>query len=55
MIFCKEKNKIIVEYALRDARHPMGVATYKITHTLPKDLKGLLPSQKEIQNILKGL
>lgn len=55
MIFCKEKNRIVVEYALRDSTHPMGVATYKITQTLPKNLKGLLPSQKEIQNKLKVL
>jgi predicted nuclease of restriction endonuclease-like (RecB) superfamily len=55
MIFCKEKNRIVVEYALRDAAHPMGVATYKITQILPKNLKGLLPSQKEIQDKLKGL
>ena len=55
MIFCKEKNKIVVEYALRDAAHPLGVSTYKITQTLPKNLKGFLPSQKEIQSKLKGL
>jgi predicted nuclease of restriction endonuclease-like (RecB) superfamily len=55
MIFCKEKNKIVVEYALRDATHPLGVVTYKISQTLPKNLKGLLPSQKDIQNKLKSL
>lgn len=55
MIFCKEKNKIVVEYALRDATHPMGVVTYKITQTLPNNLKGLLPSQKDIEKKLKSL
>ncbi|MCP4567695.1 MAG: DUF1016 domain-containing protein, partial [FCB group bacterium] len=30
IILCKEKNRTIVEYALRDARKPIGVATYRI-------------------------
>ena len=31
--------RTIIEYALRDARKPIGVATYEITKTLPKKLK----------------
>ena len=40
IILCKEKNRTVVEYALHDARKPIGVATYEITRTLPKALKG---------------
>ena len=43
IILCKEKNRTIVEYALHDARKPIGVATYEITKTLPKELRGQLP------------
>ena len=55
IILCKEKNRTIVEYALHDARKPIGVATYEITRTLPKSLKGQLPSPKEIAHLVEDL
>ena len=55
IILCKEKNRTIVEYALHDARKPIGVATYEITRTLPKSLKGQLPSPKDIAHLLEDL
>ena len=55
IILCKEKSRTIVEYALRDARKPIGVATYEITKTLPRALKGQLPSPKEIAALLEGI
>jgi hypothetical protein len=45
----------VVEYALHDARKPIGVATYEITKTLPKSLKGQLPSPKDIAQLLEDL
>ncbi len=55
IILRKEKSRTIVEYALHDARKPIGVATYEITKTLPKALKGQLPSPKEIAALLAGI
>ena len=55
IILCKEKNRTIVEYALHDAKKPIGVATYEITKTLPKALKGQLPSPKDIAHLLEDL
>jgi len=55
IILCKEKNRTIVEYALHDARKPMGVTTYEITRTLPKSLQGQLPSPQEIAHLLEDL
>lgn len=52
IILCKEKSRTIVEYALHDARKPIGVATYEITKKLPKDLKGQLPSPEDIAYLL---
>lgn len=49
IILCKGKNKVIAEYALRDTRKPIGVSGYKLTETLPKNLKGELPSIVELQ------
>ncbi|MDO4706441.1 MAG: PDDEXK nuclease domain-containing protein [Comamonadaceae bacterium] len=55
IILCKEKTRTIVEYALRDARKPIGVATYAITQTLPKELKDQLPSPEVIARLLENL
>jgi predicted nuclease of restriction endonuclease-like (RecB) superfamily len=55
IILCKEKNRTVVEYALHDARKPIGVATYETTRTLPKELKGQLPPPEEIAALLEGL
>lgn len=55
VILCKEKNRTVVEYALHDARKPIGVATYEIRKTLPKALKGQLPSPEEIAKLLEDL
>jgi predicted nuclease of restriction endonuclease-like (RecB) superfamily len=55
IILCKEKNRTIVEYALHDSRKPIGVATYKITKTLPQNLKGQLPQPEEIAALLEEI
>jgi predicted nuclease of restriction endonuclease-like (RecB) superfamily len=55
IILCKEKNRTVVEYALYDARKPIGVATYRIVKRLPKELKGELPSPNEIAKLLEGV
>ncbi len=54
IILCKAKNKVIAEYALRDTRKPIGVSGYKLTETLPKSLKGELPSIEELETSLSA-
>ena len=49
----KNKNRTIVEYALHDARKPIGVATCEIIRTLPRALKGQLPSPQDIAHLLE--
>ena len=48
IIICKTKKRTLVEYALRNTRSPVGVADYSLSKTLPKEMKGLLPSPEEI-------
>jgi hypothetical protein len=52
LILCKGKNRIIVEYALRDMRKPIGVAEYQITRALPDHLRGSLPTIAELEATL---
>ena len=52
LILCKEKDRLIVEYALKDSTQPIGVSSYKITTKLPKELKKYLPSPNQISEII---
>lgn len=55
IILCKNKDKTIVEYALRDSNKPIGVAEYKIVSKLPVSLKNQLPEPELIEKLLKGI
>jgi len=44
-----------VEYALRDARRLIGVATYRIVSELPQELEGQIPGPDEITRLLEGI
>jgi predicted nuclease of restriction endonuclease-like (RecB) superfamily len=55
IIICKEKKRTTVEYALKESNQPIGIATYKLTESLPNDLKGLLPTPSEIGQRLENL
>lgn len=48
LILCKGRNTVIVEYALRDSSKPMGVAAYRVSSRLPKQLEGELPTPDEL-------
>lgn len=49
LILCKEKNRLVVEYALRDTQKPIGVSAYRITERLPERLKGSLPTVEQLE------
>lgn len=55
IILCKDKNRTIVEYALRVSKKPIGVATYKITAQLPRNLKKELPSPEQVVKLMEGI
>ena len=55
IIICKERNKIVAEYALRGINKPIGVSEYQLTETLPAALKGKLPTIEQIEEELKDI
>ena len=52
LLLCKDKDKLVAEYALSDIHKPMGIAAYAITHTLPPSLQASLPSIEVIEQEL---
>ena len=48
IILCREKDKISVEYALKDINKPIGVSSYEISKFLPNDILDSLPTEEEL-------
>ena len=53
IIICRDKNKTVVEYALRTAGRPIGVATYTVVPELPEAYRDELPSPEAIAERLR--
>lgn len=51
LILCRSKSKLVVEYALRDFRKPVGVADWEtaLVQSLPSELEGSLPTINELE------
>jgi predicted nuclease of restriction endonuclease-like (RecB) superfamily len=56
LLLCRSKNKLVAEYALRGLKRPIGVAEWEtqLVENLPRELKGSLPSIKELEAELAG-
>ena len=55
IILCKSKDRLIVEYALKDATLPIRVSSFSVTPTPPNKLQGHLPSADQIASLLAGI
>lgn len=51
LLLCRGKNRLTVEYALRDVKKPIGVAEWRtrLVASLPKNLRSSLPTVAEIE------
>lgn len=54
IILCAEKDDVEVEYALRSKSNPIGVAVYQLQSHLPADLKGKLPTVKQLSDVVRA-
>lgn len=52
IILCAEKDNLEVEFALKTKLNPIGVAQYQLTGKLPRELKGKLPTERELRRAL---
>ncbi|MFQ5330379.1 MAG: YhcG family protein [Thermodesulfobacteriota bacterium] len=49
ILLCKNRDKLVAEYALSDIHKPIGVSEYQLTQSLPESLKSSLPTVEEIE------
>jgi predicted nuclease of restriction endonuclease-like (RecB) superfamily len=52
VILCKSKDRIEVEYALRDLNKPIGVSGWILTEKLPDNLQSSFPTVEELEEEL---
>jgi hypothetical protein len=52
IILCKEKNNTEVEYSFKCINTAMGVATYKLSTEVPKEMKGILPDAEKLKKLI---
>jgi predicted nuclease of restriction endonuclease-like (RecB) superfamily len=53
IILCAEKDDIDVEFALKSKTNPIGVAAYQLQPTLPAELKGRIPSPRQLADAVR--
>ena len=54
IILCAEKDNLEVEFALKTKGNPIGVAEYQLQPKLPAELKGKLPTARQLADAMKG-
>lgn len=56
LLLVREKNRVLVEYALAGSTHPISVAEWEtqLTRALPQELAGSLPTIEQIEAELSG-
>ncbi|MEQ1746501.1 MAG: PDDEXK nuclease domain-containing protein [Saprospiraceae bacterium] len=55
IIICKSKSRTVVEFALQDVNKPIGIATYTLTESLPKELSQFFPTSQELAERVEAL
>ena len=54
VILCAEKDDVEVEYALKSKQNPIGVAEYRLRSKLPADLKGRMPTARQLADVVRA-
>ena len=53
IVLCKEANRSVVEFAVRDYTKPMGVATFRTQSDMPEEMQKALPDVEDIRKLLE--
>lgn len=49
LILCKDKNRLVAEYALKDISKPVGISEYRLIESIPENLRGSLPTIEQLE------
>jgi hypothetical protein len=54
ILLCREKNRVIAEYALRDMSKPMAISTYHLGSKIPPQFREQLPDMARLKDLLQA-
>jgi len=54
ILLCRGRDRLTVEYALKDINKPIGVSEYKLSDFVPEELVDTLPSAEDIEKRIKS-
>lgn len=52
LLVCKDKDKLLAQYALESSNQPIGISDYELSRLYPVKVEGTIPSIEEIENKL---
>ena len=52
LVLCREKNRLVAEYSLRNIKTPIGVSEFKLVRDVPRELRPSLPTIAELETEL---
>ena len=55
ILLCEDKDKLTVEWSLKNVNVPIGVASYKVKNVIPKEIMEKLPTEEELNLYIKKL
>ncbi|MBP3239809.1 MAG: DUF1016 family protein [Oribacterium sp.] len=50
LILCRDENRLVAEYALKDMTKPIGVSEYKLLEDIPTELQDTVPSLEDMES-----
>jgi predicted nuclease of restriction endonuclease-like (RecB) superfamily len=53
IVLCAGKNDVVVEFALKSKTNPIGVAEYQLQSKLPAELKGQMPTARQLSDAVR--
>jgi len=54
LLICRTKDNVLAQYAVNMINAPIGISEYELSHVMPDEFKGSMPSIEEIENELKN-
>ena len=55
LLLCESKDRLTVEWSLKNVNSPIGVASYKVKNEIPKEIMEKLPTEEELNLYIKKL
>lgn len=53
LLICKDKDKVLAQYALESSTQPIGISEFQLTKFVPDEFKSSLPTIEDIETELK--